>query len=239
MKKRQRTRFTMIFISFLLFPVTMFYLSPALIIIGAARGVVTGSLIAFGAMFAVSLVAGRAFCGWICPGAGIQEACFMIQEKPVRKGNWIKYLIWVPWISVILAMFVIHGLNEVDPLFGIKYGISMGEPQNYIIFYFFLALFMILSIAVGRRSFCHHVCWMAPFMVLGRKARNLFAWPSLKLKAKPAVCRQCHLCDRHCPMSLGVESMVLKGDMENSECILCGSCIDHCNAGAVRYGFFR
>ena len=40
-------------------------------------------------------------------------------------------------------------------------------------------------------------------------------------------------------MSLGVDAMVQAGAMENSECILCGSCVDTCPQEAIRYAFGR
>jgi ferredoxin-type protein NapH len=238
MKTRQKIRKSLIFISFLLFPITIFYFSPVIIIFGASQGMIVGSFISFSMMFIFSLLFGRLFCGWLCPGAGIEEALFMVNEKPVKRNNWIKYLIWVPWLSTIIILFIRNGINTIDPLFGIRHGISMSEPQNYIIFYFLLALFFPLSLAVGKRSFCHHVCWMAPFMIAGRRIRNIFYWPSLHLKASPADCKKCHLCTRHCPMSLEVEDMVLRGNMENDECILCGSCVDNCGNKSISFGFW-
>ncbi len=239
MKTRQKIRKSIILVSFLLFPITMFYLSPVIIIFGASKGIIVGSFILFSILFISSLFFGRFFCGWVCPGAGIQEAFFPVNDAPVKRSNWIKYLIWAPWIIAIIVLFILNGIHTVDPFFGIKYGISMAEPHNYIIFYFFLALFVVLSLVVGKRSFCHHVCWMAPFMILGRKMRNLFKWPSLHLNANPVECKKCHLCTRHCPMSLEVEAMVLSGGMEHEECILCGSCVDNCGKGAIRYGFLE
>jgi hypothetical protein len=35
---------------------------------------------------------------------------------------------------------------------------------------------------------CHTICWMAPFMIIGRWIRNRFAWPSLRLVANSASC---------------------------------------------------
>ena len=89
MARRQKIRKGLILISFLFFPITIYYLSPVLIVAGAAKGVVTGSFIVFGLMFLVALVLGRVFCGWVCPGAGLQEACFSVRDKEVKKGNWI------------------------------------------------------------------------------------------------------------------------------------------------------
>ena len=47
MKKRQNIRKALIIISFLLFPITIFYLSPYLIVFGATTGVIVGSMIVF------------------------------------------------------------------------------------------------------------------------------------------------------------------------------------------------
>ena len=74
-------------------------------------------------------------------------------------------------------------------------------------------------------------------MILGRKLRNLFRWPSLRLKAKTDDCIDCKRCTAICPMSLDVNGMVQNGDMENSECILCGSCVDVCPQDVIGYSF--
>lgn len=238
--RRQRVRQGAILISFLLFPVTMYYMSPYLIIEGAAQGIVAGSFLFFGALFVSGLVLGRAYCGWACPGAGLQEACMAVQGKRARTGrlDWIKYFIWVPWIGGIAAAAAsAGGLHTVDPLLQTTYGISIAEPSAYIIYYFFLALIVILAFASGRRAFCHYVCWMAPFMVLGAKASDALRLPTLRLRANPAACASCDRCTKRCPMSLPVREMVQSASMENSECILCGTCVDGCEQNAVRYGF--
>lgn len=97
--------------------------------------------------------------------------------------------------------------------------------------------FSILSLAAGRRAACHTICWMAPFMIIGRQIRNLARWPSLRLKADPAKCTNCKRCTAGCPMSLDVNGMVQRGAMECSECIVCGSCVDICPKEAIHYSF--
>ncbi len=119
MNQRQRIRRAIILVSFLLFPVTLNYFSPYIIINGAAQGIIAGSFITFALLFIFSLGFGRAWCGWACPVAGIQEWCFSINNKaaPGGKLNWIKYFIWVPWLSAIIAMAVlVGGLSRVNPL---------------------------------------------------------------------------------------------------------------------------
>jgi hypothetical protein len=51
-----------------------------------------------------------------------------------------------------------------------------------------------LALVFGRRAGCHSICWMAPFIILGRKLRNLVGWPSLRLVASSDLCRDCQTC---------------------------------------------
>ena len=74
-------------------------------------------------------------------------------------------------------------------------------------------------------------------MIIGRWIRNLFKWPSLRLVADAASCSNCQTCTRNCPMSLDVNAMVQREDMEDGECILCGNCVDGCPKDAIRFSF--
>jgi len=56
---RQRIRKGAILFSLLLFPVTLFYFSPVLILESAAEGLVNGSLVVFTVMFFGAMVLGR------------------------------------------------------------------------------------------------------------------------------------------------------------------------------------
>jgi len=241
MINRQKIRKAAILISFLLFPITINYFSPYIIIDGASQGIIAGSFITFSLLFLASLFLGRAFCGWVCPGAGIQEWCFTVNDKKARGGkfDWIKYIIWFPWISIIVIMAILSGgFHAVNPLHLIETGISVSEPAAYILYFTIVGLFVILSFTAGKRAFCHYICWMAPFMVIGVKIRNLFKWASLHLEVVGDKCKQCKICEKSCPMSLKVSKMVQSGSMENTECILCGICVDNCPEGAIKY-FWR
>jgi polyferredoxin len=130
------------------------------------------------------------------------------------------------------------GYEKVDFLYETTYGISVSGLSSLIAYFVVLFLLIVLpAYTVGRRSFCHHLCWMAPFMILGRKVRNAGGWPSLRLAVESEKCTHCHTCTQNCPMSLPVEGMVEKGRMENAECILCGSCVDGCKYDVLRYSF--
>ncbi len=238
MKKRQKIRKGILLSTFFLLPALFFYLSPYLIIEASSQGIINGSFIMFLLMFTISLFLGRAYCGWTCPAAGCQEAIAQVREKRVVKGNWIKWMIWIPWFSAIVLLTISnHGYQKVDFFYQTTYGLSIGNVYSLITYLLVLLLIVGPAFIVGKRSFCHHICWMSPFMILGRKIRNIFKWASLRLAANQDECAHCHTCTSNCPMSLPVEQMVKSGRMENSECILCGTCVDGCENNVVHYRF--
>lgn len=236
--KRQNIRKALILISFLLFPVTLYYLSPYLIVQAAAEGIIAGSFLVFTAMLVISLILGRAFCGWVCPAGGLQECCMPVSNKRAKGGklNWIKYFIWVPWIILIGIMAIqAGGFHQVNFFYQTDHSVSVTTPQSYVIFYGVVILIVVLAFTAGRRSFCHYVCWMAPFMIIGSNIRNILRLPSLQLQSSENDCIHCMQCNKKCPMSLDVEQMVSKKDMRNAECILCGECIDTCPKKVIQY----
>ena len=94
---RQKIRRAMIILSFVLLPATFVYISCPVIIRGASQGVATGGLIVFVLLFISSLLLGRLWCGWLCPGGGLQEIYILLNDKNVRTGrmNLLKYTIFL------------------------------------------------------------------------------------------------------------------------------------------------
>ena len=239
-KTRQRVRLALLILSLLLFPITMNYLSPYVIIYGASLGIINGSFIIFGLLFFGSLFFGRMWCSWLCPAGGLGEVCRLANDKPI-KYKWldvVKWVIWFVWLGVI-AFFAISagGYKSVNFFLMTESGISVDAPERYIIYLMVVGIFMGMALLLGRRAGCHSICWMAPFMILGRKLRNLFAWPSFHLKADSDLCINCKRCTNNCPMSLDVNGMVNVGRMENPECILCAQCADVCPKDVIQLVF--
>jgi ferredoxin-type protein NapH len=239
-KARQKLRKGLIIGLFLVFPIIIYYFSPDLILEGAAQGILAGSAVVFGLQFVSSLLLGRAFCGWACPVGGLQEIVTNFRERPVRRKRvrWIKYVIWVPWFAFFIFLVLqAGGIRQVNLAWWTQRGISVTDVHSLLIYLIVVAIFVVLSATIGRRAGCHTLCWMAPFMVIGRKIRNLFAWPSLRLRAAKENCIQCGRCTRSCTMSIEVMDLVQEGKLETQDCILCGSCVDTCPRGVIRYSF--
>ncbi len=240
--KRQNARRTLLAVSAILFPVTFYYLSPAIILMGASEGVVTGSFVFFGILLLSSLLLGRAFCGWICPGGAISEAsCIRHNRRITRRWiSWIKYALWIPWLGLIAAMaFRAGGLTRIEMGYQTWHGVSVASWQGLIVFVAVVVLIAGVTLLVGKRGFCHTMCWMAPFMILGRGIRDRLRLPALRLRAKTDDCISCGACTQACMMSLDVQAMVAKGTMTATECILCARCADTCPRNVISLRFAR
>ncbi len=238
-RRRQQIRRGLLIISALSFPFTIFMFSPMLSIHGASEGVVNASVLVFVALFVSSLFLGRAFCGWLCPCGALQDWGCQVNNTPLTRRHWIKFVVWVPWVIVLgILLLRNHAFRHIDFFFPVHGGLFLHDTQSYRVYYMVIALFVVLSFALGRRPFCHYLCWMAPFMIIGRTLRNIVRFPSLQIVADRGRCDEnCRICTEQCPMSLDVDSMVRSEQMEHPECILCGHCVDGCPENALQYTF--
>lgn len=241
--KRQKFRKLLLIASLLLFPITLYYFSPALIINAGLEGIINGSFIVFVLMLILSIPFGRLFCSYLCPAGGLQECAFLINEKKPKQEwrNYIKYTIWIIWISVVIFCYFHKGeIVDIDFLFETENGISVSSIQSYIIYYGIVCLIFIPSVLFGKRIFCHYFCWMAPFMVLGIKLRKLLHLPGIHIKAQEKNnCVSCGKCSKACPMGLDVMNEMKDNVISNSECIQCGACVDNYPKGVLSYGMIE
>jgi ferredoxin-type protein NapH len=89
------------------------------------------------------------------------------------------------------------------------------------------------------RGFCRYFCPFGVWGIVGEKIGHALRDPRVMLSADASKCTQCHTCDRACPMQLPVSDMVADEHMRTTECFACGSCVDGCKQGAIRWGFGR
>jgi len=209
---------------------------------GATEGLIAGDALFFAGLFLTSLVTGRAFCGWLCPAGATQELCSRVNSRQFNGGkrNLIKYLIWVPWMAIVVLMFLhAGGVKGISPLYQTWNGISVQNLPSLIMFAAIAGSIALFALVAGKRAACHTICWMAPFMIAGTKIKVALGLPSLHLTADKTRCIGCKQCTSNCPMSLNVTEMVQKGDMANSECILCATCVDICPQNAIQFTLGR
>jgi polyferredoxin len=183
---------------------------------GSPLPFVLGLLVIF---IVLTFVAGRIFCGQLCPIGAVQE---LIYTDPRQKTSAAQKRIIMVIRFIWFIAFLIAGLLFSVALlrfFGIKefFYLDLNAP--------FFSVFVIL-IAISLflyRPFCRFFC---PFGAL----LSLAAAKSLFKIRRTAACIQCGRCEQACPAAEAGA-----GDAK-MECYLCGRCTRACpEKGALIY----
>ncbi len=244
MSKRQALRRTLLFIFFFIFPITLNYYSPVIIIQGAFDRTLNFSFVFWAAYLITAIVIGRSACGYICPLGSVQEIKDTMGPRPLIRVPYlsvVKYLLAAAWIGVIIYGIVSSGgYQQVNLLYNTENIVSIENINNLITYYMVLVITILPVFLMGRRAFCRYFCPFSILNIVGDKLGRLIKNPyQLHMEAAPGRCTQCNTCTRNCQMSLDVKSMVQSGNVYHTECILCGQCVDSCKAGALHYEWKR
>jgi NapH/MauN family ferredoxin-type protein len=187
-------------------------------------------------LLAAVLVAGNAFCGWICPFGAIQDALHWLKEKlhvptvaiPPRVDRVLRYGRFVVLGVVLVASATTLSLwfADVDPyvtLFGLSW---VFEPD-------LATMWPALAILVGilgasmlvERAWCRYLCPLGGVLsVLGR-------FSVLRIRRSASACTDCNLCNRPCPVGIDVAKAA---PVVGADCIGCLECVASCpKAGAL------
>lgn len=222
--------------AFLFHSLLIFHLlfSPVIIILASNRGIINASFFSFVLIFLLSLFFGRAYCAWFCPGCGVQEIVGVMIKKKAKytKARYIKYVIFIVWVTVIIMGYLVRGFTKID----LSYGMENIPFERKLLLTLGAGLIIVpLALILGRFASCKYICWQAPFMILGKKIRDRLSLPGLRIKTNPANCKKCNACTLKCPMDIQVMKKVQNGEIVDDECILCGNCIDACKSKALFY----
>lgn len=235
MKNRKiRTRTYILVLMIILLPLLANLYSPFLMVEGIKMGIVTLSSLIFAVWLILSLFMGRSVsCGYTCPYGALQEIVGRYTNKKPKseKANKIRYFFFVLFLLIVL-----YSILKIGGLKGMDLFVSTGNLQLVILIPAFIVITGLLSIAFGSRAFCKYLCPQGVFLTIGAKLGRKIKIPSLHLRNNHKNCSNCKLCNKSCPMGLDVNYMV-KNNMDNLNCILCGECIENCPEKAINYSF--
>jgi ferredoxin-type protein NapH len=210
------------------------FFSPVIIVMASYNAIINASFVVFVLISIASLYFGRAYCSWFCPGCGIQEimALFIKRKSKNSKALYIKYFIFAVWIGAIITGYILNGIHKIDLTYGMT---NVTFERKVILTIGAIVLIVPLTAIFGKFASCKYICWQAPFMIIGTKIRDYFNLGGLHLKIANGKCNNCKICTQKCPMNINVMENVRKGQMDNTECILCGNCIDHCKQKVLKF----
>lgn len=238
--KRNKIRRSLIFISLLLFPITLNYFSPYVSIDGAFNGILSASVLVFVLLFLSGLIFRRGWCAYVCPVAALSDYTEKINPKPVNRKRLrkVRYVIFAIWFTTLISGFIVAGgIKGIDLFHLTENGISVDMPLKYITYYMVVGILFTLTLTIGKRGACHSICWMSPFISAGAWVGNKLRLPQLKIISSPEKCIHCSQCDKVCPMSISVMKDLDQGWISTQDCIQCAQCVDVCPKSVLKIKF--
>ena len=194
------------------------------------------------ALIVLNLLAGRAFCGWICPfGFLLDLADSVVPQKwrmPTalrRRNNKYGVLLGAVVAGTATgsqAFCVVCPIGTVCRSYGVQSTLAGAE----------LALIPLIAAmdACGKRSWCRYFCPVGALFALFAR------FGIVRIEIGAASCKKfsCKRCAEICPMGIVSGEELQKGqkpDISMAECIFCLRCVDICphKAAKIRLGLPR
>ena len=175
--------------------------------------------------FAVALLVGPAFCGWLCPFGSIQEWIGKLGKRlfrkrfnrfiPYRFDRYLRYLRYLvlAWVLFMTASSATLVFASIDPYFAL---FNLWSSELAIGGVIVLAVVLVLSLFV-ERPFCKYACPYGALLGLFNLVRVF------KIKRKESTCITCGACDKACPMNIPVSGKRVVRDHQCISCLKCTS----------------
>ena len=181
----------------------------------------TGYLLLFLTVFISALIAGRVFCGYICPFGAIQELLHLKKISLTIHPAWNRYLNKVKYVLLgyLLIRIIVTGEVALLGYTPLKVLFAWGGTPLSIGLSIALA---ILSLIIYR-PFCRYLCPLGAFLALISRL-SLFR---IRFNSN---CVNCLLCQKACKSGAITDS---PPRIDSSECILCGECLEECPKKAI------
>lgn len=177
-----------------------------------------------------TLLAGNAFCGWICPFGAFEDALAWVRRKlhlpaiklPGKVDAILRYGRFVVLAVILYATITSLKLwfAEYDPyrtLFSLhwlfEFDLAAMWPGLAI-----LGIVTAGSLLI-ERAWCKYLCPLGGVLSLVQH------FSFLRIRREDAGCKGCALCDRPCPMGINVSQA---NPAVNTDCIGCLACVEVC-----------
>ena len=182
----------------------------------------------------LTILFGRAYCGWMCPINTLMEGVDRIRTGLAGRVKWIRDVKMDHSIKywILVATILLMAVTGI-PLFAyyLPY-LILGREVYHILFFkalsagaILLVLLLLFELFISRRGWCRYLCPSGAFLSL------VGDFSFIKVRHKGGTCPDlCFECDRVCPMGLEVR----EGRHER-ECTNCGECVIVCPQGVLGF----
>ena len=202
-------------------------------------GVISFVVIIWFVFLLISPLFGRIGCGWFCFVGTTQDLPFgyaLIKQKKKRKPIvWLRFIMPIGFFASSLTFFFLRlNSGEVEgfrfsPAF---FSTELNAHYQHIWMYDTIGA-LLLGILLEKRWACKNMCAMGSLSAIGS------TWSRLLPVIDTNSCNGCKKCETVCLVNIPIFDYVERQDglVTNSECILCGRCVDVCNKDALKIKF--
>jgi polyferredoxin len=181
-------------------------------------------------LLAGAILAGAAFCGWICPFGTLQDGLTGLRRKlrlrplriPEKTDRWLRYgrfvvlgLILYKTIASVKLWFA--GYDPYRTLFGLGWLFEFNLAEQWPAY--LIALLVIVFSFWVQRAWCKYLC------PLGGALSLLGHLSFLRIRRSTEACKGCAICDTHCPVGILVSRA---NPRVSTDCIGCLACVEAC-----------
>jgi polyferredoxin len=176
------------------------------------------------------ILAGGAFCGWICPFGALNDLLDWMRRKlrlpevqlPTRLDRILAYGRYVMLAGILYATIASVRLwfADYDPyrtIFSFNWLFEFDLAEHWPAYA--VALVIMAGAFVIPRFWCRYLC------PLGGIVSLLGNLSLIRIRRNSADCRGCSICNAHCPVKIDVANA---DPVVPADCIGCLACVDAC-----------
>ena len=150
----------------------------------------------------LTIIAGRAYCGWLCPFGAFTEILFRLTPLEWRiSGNADKVLKTIKYVILVILLVIAFVVS--DKLLAV-YLTGIVEPfatffhmDGDLISWTWLAVMLVLSSVVSR-FFCRYFCPLGAFFAVFVSVCTFLKLRCFEVKLPQEGCRGCRLAQKEC-----------------------------------------
>ncbi len=188
------------------------------------------NLILLAGLVVGTLIAGGAFCGWVCPFGALQDLLKGVRKRlrvpeihvPARLDRVLRYggryvtLMLILYQTIAQVRLVFADVDPYRTIFGLGWLFEFNLATNWPAYAAAVGI-LALSFLI-ERAWCRYLCPLGGVISLLSKL-SLF-----RIRRNETACKDCMLCERPCPVKLNVAT----ASIVSSDCIGCLACVESC-----------